>query len=131
MNDELPIYPLRIVGPAHQDIDEAHTHFAMTASLEIADDWQDGLFQAITTLATLPQRCVIAPESRHFGLMVRQLVYRRRTYAPVYRILFTIVESAEEPDFVRILHIRHGARRPLTRKAAAERLSQIQRSEDK
>ena len=106
-------------------IDEAYAYFVQTAGGPVADAWQDGLYAAITTLATTPRRQV-APESRRFGQEVRQLMYRRRPGSPAYRVLFTIVEEEEEPPVVRIVHVRHGARRPMTRAEAQERLRAIE-----
>lgn len=53
-------------------------------------------------------------------------MYRRRPGSPAYRVLFTIVEEEGEPPFVRIVHVRHGARRPMTRAEARERLRAIE-----
>jgi hypothetical protein len=51
----------------------------------------------------LPRRCPIAPENDDFDVEVRQLLYGE------FRVLFTV-----EDDVVRVLHVRHGARRFLT-----------------
>jgi plasmid stabilization system protein ParE len=69
--------------------------------------WFLALDDAIASLAAFPERCPLAPESARFPFEVRQLLYGRKPHA--YRILFTI-----EGDTVRILHIRHGRRRPLS-----------------
>jgi len=69
--------------------------------------WFLALDDAIASLAKFPERCPLAPESRRFPFEVRQLLYGRKPHA--YRILFTI-----EGDVVKILHIRHGRRRPLS-----------------
>lgn len=124
-DEALRVYPLRIVGPARDDIDEAYAHFVQTSGESIADAWQDGLYAAIARLATTP-RLQVAPESRRFGLEIRQLVYRRRSGSPAYRVLFVIVEAEDEPPFVRILHGRHGARRPMTWAEAQERLRAVE-----
>jgi len=123
--ETLRIYPLRIVGPARSDIEDAYAHFVRTAGEPAADAWQDGLYAAIATLATTPRRQV-APESQRFGQEVRQLLYRRRPGSPAYRVLFTLVEEEGELPFVRIVHVRHAARRPMTRAEAQERLRAIQ-----
>lgn len=67
-----------------------------------ASEWRKGLLNAARTLDLFPQRCPLAPESGP-DLEVRHLVYG------AYRILFTIAK-----DTVHVLHIRHGARQPLT-----------------
>jgi plasmid stabilization system protein ParE len=60
------------------------------------------IIAAIKRLTTFPRRCAVAAESRAFGAEVRQLVHGN------YRILFEI-----DGEVVRILHVRHGARRRL------------------
>jgi hypothetical protein len=60
------------------------------------------LLDKIYTLENLPTRCPIAPENDAFDVEVRQLLFGK------YRILFWI-----DGRIVRVLHIRHGARRRL------------------
>jgi plasmid stabilization system protein ParE len=67
--------------------------------------WFNGLRAAIDSLATLPGRYPIAPESRRSPVEIRQLLYGRPSH--VYRILFSV-----EQQVVHVLHIRHGRRRP-------------------
>jgi toxin ParE1/3/4 len=69
--------------------------------------WFEGLQKAIATLADLPTRCPLAPESTASPVAVRQLLYGHKPH--VYRVLFTI-----DGDAVVILHIWHGRRRPAT-----------------
>jgi plasmid stabilization system protein ParE len=72
-----------------------------------AGRWQEGLEKAVNSLAEQPTRCPLAPEHARFDVEVRQLLYRS------YRILFTLVDTDGDGDrdTVRILHVRHGARR--------------------
>ena len=67
--------------------------------------WFQALEDAVASLADFPERCPLAPENAVFPVEVRQLFYGRKPH--VYRILFTI-----EAQTVRVLHIRHGRRRP-------------------
>ena len=73
---------------------------------DAGERWFVELRTAIASLATMPSRCPLAPESTDAPLEVRHLLYGHRPH--VYRILFTI-----EADVVHVLHIRHGRRRPL------------------
>jgi len=66
--------------------------------------WFNGLAAAIFSLERNPKRCSLAPENDAFEEEIRQLLYGKR--GGVYRILFTIVG-----DTVKVLHLRHGARR--------------------
>jgi plasmid stabilization system protein ParE len=72
-----------------------------------AGRWQAGLEASVNSLAEFPTRCPLAPESDQFDVEVRQQLYGR------YRILFTLVDADGDgaEDTVRILHVRHGARR--------------------
>ncbi|MGV3724800.1 MAG: type II toxin-antitoxin system RelE/ParE family toxin [Actinomycetota bacterium] len=72
-----------------------------------AGRWQSGLEQAFDSLEQLPARCPLAPEDSAFDVEVRQLLYAS------YRILFTLVDGDDDgvADTVRVLHVRHGARR--------------------
>lgn len=68
--------------------------------------WFSAMEDAIASLATFPNRCALAPETRQFAFEARQLLYGRKPH--LYRILFTI-----DDDVVNILHIRHGRRKPV------------------
>ncbi len=67
-----------------------------------AERWLEGVMEAIQSLATMPNRCPLAPENGWLGLEIRQHVYGS------HRILFTI-----HGRVVSVLHIRHASRRPL------------------
>jgi plasmid stabilization system protein ParE len=114
-------YVLRVQEHAARDINAAYVRLAELTSPENADEWQDGLRQAIASLATSPRRCPLVPEK--FRHETRQLLYRRPGSQVAYRILFTIIgEQAQSPDppTVIILHIRHASARPITRTQVRE-----------
>jgi plasmid stabilization system protein ParE len=69
-------------------------------------EWIHALESEIQSLEALPQCCPLAPENRRWEseLELRQLLFDR--YPSIYRIIFTILG-----DTVRVLQIRHGARR--------------------
>jgi len=72
-----------------------------------------GLLAAIEDLGVFPERCPVArSESRHFGVMIRQLVYGKGVGR--YRILYTVTD-----DLVVVLHVRHGRRRRFGESPAA------------
>ena len=92
-----------IIQPsAFDEIDEACGWLA-AQSPEAAARWLEGMFAAIQTLESNPERCGLAPEDNYVDYEIRQFLYGRRRN--VYRVLFTIQGSA-----VRILHVRHAAR---------------------
>lgn len=119
-HEETPrIYALRFTPRARNDIDAAHARFLVLSGEAVADAWKAGLFDAVATLATTPRRQT-APESARFRQEVRQLIYRRRPGSVAYRVLFTLVEADADAPYVRILHVRHGSARPITRAEARE-----------
>jgi plasmid stabilization system protein ParE len=88
---------------------------AQTAGEVIADTWQEGLENAVASLAQLPGRCPVAQEAALFGLPpIRQLLYRRTRTGPAYRVLFRMHEEPDEMPFVRVIAVRHGAQAPMT-----------------
>ncbi|MBC7773368.1 MAG: type II toxin-antitoxin system RelE/ParE family toxin [Pyrinomonadaceae bacterium] len=64
--------------------------------------WVRGIEQAVQSLASLPERCVLAPESEVFSLEIRQLLFKS------HRVLFVIKKAS-----VHVIHVRHGARQSL------------------
>ncbi len=77
--------------------------------------WFNGLERAILSLDRHPARCPIAPESFQPEHPIRVLHYGRRPH--VYRVFFSVDDNA---GVVRVLHIRRGARQPLTRTELTE-----------
>jgi plasmid stabilization system protein ParE len=71
---------------------------------ENADKWLAGLEKAIDSLSLLPGRCSQARESETLGVDLRHYIYHS------HRIIFRI---EEEPGIVRVLHVRHAARRAI------------------
>lgn len=77
---------------------------------ERAQQWQDGLEKAVLSLEKFPSRCALLPEVSTPERPVRQLIHG------AYRLLFTLLDTDGDGDLdtVRLLHVRHGARGPLT-----------------
>jgi plasmid stabilization system protein ParE len=73
---------------------------------QAADNWFDDIYETIGSLEIFPLRCPLAPESKFLNLEIREIFHGRRQHK--YRILFSVTEQE-----VRILHVRHGARRAL------------------
>lgn len=96
-----------IVHPeAHAEIDEIVGWIA-ERSPTAAARWHRGLHRAIRSLSRFPKRWPLAPENdEDFVGEIRHLLYGKRL--SVYRVLFSV-----RGDTVHVLHVRHGARRPL------------------
>lgn len=90
---------------AQADITAIYDWLRSQQAGDAGERWFVALREAISSLSSLPLRCPVAPESRESPVEVRQLLYGRTSH--VYRILFAV-----EGDVVRVLHLRHGRRRP-------------------
>lgn len=119
-SDTPVVWAIRLTERAQADLAEAWRYIAGTAGEEIADAWETGLKSELSTLARLPERTPVAKESRYFSQTVHKFLYRRTPRGPAYFILFTLETTPEDPPTIRVKHIRHGARAPITRKEARE-----------
>jgi plasmid stabilization system protein ParE len=96
-------FDVRIADAAIRDAEEyyayirEHSHDGLAAQ-----NWWDGLLDAIATLERYPARCTFVAERVAVGLQIRQLLYAS------HRILFDIAHET-----VRIHRIYPAAGRPL------------------
>ena len=97
-------YRVKISDRAKWDLSGIY-RFIRAERSELAFRWYLGLRDAIQSLKENPSRCTPTPEDK----LYRHLLYGRNT--DVYRVVFKIIEA---PKLVEIVHIRHGAQRPLT-----------------
>lgn len=67
-----------------------------------AERWWNGLLDAVLSLETMPGRCSVIPEQKHFARELRHQIYAS------HRIIFSI-----SGNLVTVVRIYHGARRPL------------------
>lgn len=111
-------YAIRFRRYARADAQEAMVRLAERVNSDYALAWYAGLHHAVATLATFPKRGSIADERRLFRDEVRVLPYRHTPGSAVYQIFYTVVEAEEDSPYVYILHVRHGARKPMTRAEA-------------
>ena len=96
-------YVVRYSAPAEAEAEEAYLWICKQSPLYSAK-WLAGLLEAIASLDSNPESYPLAPEADTFHRPIRQRLYGKRR--GIYRILFEI-----EGDVVKVLHIRHGARR--------------------
>lgn len=88
-------------APVAEEMEQGYRWIARH-SLGAAKKWYNGCLDAIESLDQFAERCPIAPENELFSEEIRHFIYGN------YRIIFTVRGSA-----VHILHVRHGARRPV------------------
>jgi plasmid stabilization system protein ParE len=72
------IYRIEITAQAQQDADSAYAGMAENSSPAYAEKWYQELFTQIETLTSRPTRCPVAPESRKFTEVIRELIYGKR-----------------------------------------------------
>jgi len=99
-------YRVELSPEADAEIEAAY-RWVFDRSSRGANRWYNGLMVALGSLDRRPRRCPLAPETQAFDEEIRQLLYGRRQHR--CRILFTICKQT-----VRVLHVRHDARRHLT-----------------
>lgn len=119
-SDSPVVWAIRLTERAQADLAGAWRYIAGTAGEGMADAWRTGLRSELSTLARLPARTPVAKESRFFSQPVHKFLYRRTPQGPAYYILFALETMPEDSPTVRVKHIRHGARAPITRKEARE-----------
>ena len=105
-------YRVLIQPLALNDLDEYYQWAAKNAP-ETAARWLMRFEAELNSLANNPERFGFAPENRKVSREIRQLLFGRRPN--VYRAVFTI-----EGDTVRVLRVRRGSRRFLTKRELEE-----------
>ena len=98
-------YQVIITPSAKADVFETNT-WLLENYPNIAEKWLWETSQKITSLAKLPERCSVSPESKAFDVVVRQLIYGKKPHT--YRILFSIQEEK-----VYILRVRSTSQKSL------------------
>jgi plasmid stabilization system protein ParE len=98
-------YLVRYSAPAEAEAEDAYLWIHKQSPFHAAK-WLAGLLEAIASLESNPESYPLAPEADTFHRPIRQRLYGKRR--GIYRILFEI-----EGRVVKVLHIRHGARRGL------------------
>ncbi len=100
-------YKVRLQPLAENDLDEAYLWAAKSAP-ETAGLWLARFQAGLQTLAVCPERCGFAPEHKKLNRELRQFLFGRKPN--VFRAVFLI-----DGEVVRIIRIRRGSRRQLTR----------------
>jgi plasmid stabilization system protein ParE len=99
-------YDVIVESCARKDIDDAFRWMVTNTSPENAVDCYLEIYGAMDSLRDFPARCGFALENEFFKEEIRQLICGK------YRLLFEI-----HGETVRVLHVRHSARRPLKPKS--------------
>ena len=94
-------YRVELTVRAGRDLRRIYRHIHADDS-EPAFAWFNGLESLVCSLDELPNRGTVTPEDKK----LRHLLYGNKPY--VYRIIYCVYERTKK---VRVLHIRHGARK--------------------
>jgi len=100
-------YLVEFAARAVRDLEELYVEKNVAESMAAAR-WYNGLEEAVYALASLPQRCPVAPEARRLKRTLRHLLYGKKPH--IYRVIYEVDEGRR---IVWVLTIRHGARRKL------------------
>ena len=96
---------IQITTPAQSDIQESYDWWSENRSAAQAAEWYEGIFDAIATLASMPERCPHVPEDDLSRSGVRQLLFGIGKH-PTHRIVF---HFDPDSDLVTVLRVRHHA----------------------
>ncbi|MGE3780310.1 MAG: type II toxin-antitoxin system RelE/ParE family toxin [Pirellulaceae bacterium] len=105
-------YEVRVHRLARLDLVETY-QWAHRRAPKTAESWLGRFREAIRSLETAPERCPLAIENTKVTLEIRELRFGKRPN--VFRIIFVV-----DGRTVRVLRIRRGQRRFLTRRQIEE-----------
>jgi len=111
------IYAVRFSPLAIRELAEAAIRIAdITADEETGRAWYDGLKEESGTLAENPRRFQVqTKESRLIGAEARRLLYQRtKGSTHTYHLYYVVEDEGDDGPVVKILHIRHASRKPMT-----------------
>ncbi len=118
-------YAIRISAQANRDIVEAAAWLTDLIDQALVMQWSEGLLSEVGALSeTARQSAVCERESRLFGGEIRRLIYRRtESSTAAYHIFYRVEETGQDGPVVRVLHVRHATRRPLSADEARDILA--------
>jgi plasmid stabilization system protein ParE len=105
-------FEVLITDEAFADLDSIASFIRAHASIDVARKWFAAIVSAIETLEEMPSRCPLAPEAGELGEDVRLLLHGPKNRA--YKIYFKIQQPGSSRASVKVFHVRHWARKPLT-----------------
>jgi plasmid stabilization system protein ParE len=101
-------FRVEIAPRVFNDLDEIADYIKRNGSFRQAEEWFNGIVEAIRTLGDMPGRCPVADESEDLGQEVPVLLHGRRNRK--YKVYFSIERRGRSAGRV---HVRHWARKSL------------------
>lgn len=105
-------FRVEITPQAFDDLDRIASYIRENSSFVAAEKWFNGIIDDIASLKEMPGRCPVAPESEDVGEEIRILLHGRRNRA--YKIYYAILYESPSEGAVRVFHLRHWARKPVS-----------------
>jgi plasmid stabilization system protein ParE len=101
-----------LTDEACADLDFCSAYIRSRGSIESARKWFAEIHSVIESLSEMPERCPVVAEAAELGLEVRVLLHGRKNRS--YKIYYAINNEVPPTGTVRVFHIRHWARKPIT-----------------
>ena len=120
-------FRVEIEPQAFDDLNSIADYIKASSSFAVAETWFNGVIDDIASLKEMPARCSVAPESEDLGQEVRILLHGRRKRT--YRIYYTIDYETPSTGRVRVFHVRHWAREPLSEDELQELIDDMEDEE--
>ncbi len=89
---------IQITEPAKADIEQAFSWWSENHSRDQGVEWYERIFDAIATLARMPERCPLVPEQALSVAGIRQLLFGVGKH-PTHRLSGLILESVADRWF--------------------------------
>lgn len=105
-------FRVEIAPQALDDLDAIADYIKARSSFAVAEKWFNGIFDEIASLREMPARCPVAAESEDVGREIRLLLHGRRNRS--YKVYYSISYETPATGTVRVFHVRHWARRPVS-----------------
>ncbi len=105
-------FRVEVAARAFNDLDEIADYIKRNGSFRQAEEWFNGIIDAIRTLEDMPARCPIADESEDLGQEVRLLLYGKRNRK--YKVYYSVRHEGPSTGTVRVFHVRHWARKSVS-----------------
>lgn len=104
-------FRVEIAPRALSDLDAIAEYITERGSFEQAEQWFNGIVDAIASLKDMPRRCPVAAESKELGREVRLLLHGKGNRR--YKIYLSVCPETSTTGVVRVFHVRHWARQEL------------------
>jgi plasmid stabilization system protein ParE len=105
-------FEVLITDEALADLDLLTEFIRASGSVDTARKWFAGMYAAIESLTEMPARCPLASEAEELGSEVRLLLHGRKNRA--FKIYYAIDHETPSTGTVRVFHVRHWARKPVS-----------------